>query len=277
MKTASLKEEFERNRRNESFKSYMESVRESEPKSFSKGFLAGAALPSLLALAGSDLLHPRVKERIHKSKERQHYSSIAFQSAGVDKAQSKELAMGLDRVFMTSGIKGAEGRPLDKSLKSATQGLIQQQPLGQVPLTDTVGDASVTIRVDWGVSKPMPVKIYMDNFLPNLKGEGLKASVEDASEQIMKTKFPEITKGKSSLISSKEYSDIINLGKHIAKDKKAVYSRGKTNLKQLASFMRGNLKFPAIFGIAGGIGAVLSTKKRKKEFETLRRLSNVKR
>jgi len=264
---SSFREELERGQRDDAFNAYMQSVREKEPKSFAKGFLAGAALPSLLSL--TSINSPEHRASFNKMKERHYHGSLAFQAAGLPKDTAKEMAVGLDRMYSMSGIKGKGGKPLESELKAATKSLIQQQLIGELPISSNLKNTTIK-QPGWaGVFKD---KITVTEMANGLRASGLDPdNVSAVADQIMKENFPEIVKGKASLLSTKEYSDLLELGKSVAEKGKKPYRQSKTTLNNLGRFIKGNSKMPFIFGLVGGIGAVASTRKRKKEHDALRR------
>ena len=279
LKIASVKDEYLKDSFNKQYASFKRDANKKEINSFGEGFAAGAALPTLLSLASSGMLNPRTHERSNKFKERVYHGSLAFQQAGLKKEKAKELATALERSINTSGARAATGQSLNNSLQQGIKSLVVQQVSGAAPLTKGIQDLTADVGGFFGIgSKVESVKQFrggLERAVPDAK-----ARVEIASgfaDEVIKRNFPQIANNSASIISDSQYSDILDVGKGIAKLKGKQFSGRKATLKRLSRFVKGNALTPLIIGLVGGSAAVTQTRAKKKYKKDLERRANAKR
>ena len=97
------------------------------------------------------------------------------------------------------------------------------------------------------------------------------------ADTVMKRHFPELVGNKMSVINDKQYSDILDIGKNVAKINKKPFSNRRATLTRLGRFAKGNALTPLIIGLAGGSAAVANTKSKKKYKKELERRAYAKR
>lgn len=277
LKQASIKDEYLKDVQSKQYQSFQNDANKKELNSFGEGFAAGAALPSLLALASSGLINPSTHAKANKFKERVYHSTLAFQQAGLDKSKAKELATALDRAVTGSGIRGSSGQSLNKNLEKGIKSVLVQQLTGAAPLSEGMKDLTGTTRSG--------LRTYTDtieSFRTGMANSNIapkdRVNIADGfADTVMKRHFPELVGNKMSVINDKQYSDILDIGKNVAKINKKPFSNRRATLTRLGRFAKGNALTPLIIGLAGGSAAVANTKSKKKYKKELERRAYAKR
>ena len=273
-KTASMQEEFDRLNKQEAFKSFAESIKEEPVEAFSKGFTAGAILPTFLSIANSNILNPKSHAFSNKFKERVYHGSIAFESAGMDKDNAKRMATALDSAVMRSGIRAGTGENLNANFRSGLKSLIGQQLVGSMPLTDKLKEVKLPATNFLGQTEFMPIPEYREKIIKNIPEKTRPDFISQLSNQIMNDEYSSIAKGKMQIISDKDYSDILDIGKRIAEKEDRPFSAAKATTKRLGRFLKRNALIPGIAGLVGGSAAVKALQSRKEKYEKLVRRNN---
>ena len=278
LKLASVKEEFFKDMRNQQYSSFNRDANKKELNSFGEGFAAGAALPALLSLATSGMMNPDIHAKANKYKERVYHGSLAFQQAGMDKAKAKELASALDKAVTGSGIKGSAGQSLSKNLEKGIKSVLVQQIAGSSPLTKGIKDLTGDTSFLGFTTGSETIEQFRNGMArSNIDPKGRVSIADRFADTVMKKHFPEVVNNRMSVMTDKQYSDILDVGKGIAKLKGSEFSGSKATIKRLGRFAKGNALTPLIIGLVGGSAAVANTKRKKKYKKELERRSNVKR
>ena len=278
LKIASLKDEYLKDVREQQYSSFNRDANKEGLQSFGEGFAAGAALPSLLSLASSGYINPNVHAKANKYKERVYHGSLAFQHAGMDKKKAKELASALDKAVTGTGIRGSSGQSLSRNLEKGIKSVLVQQITGASPLSKGLKDLE-------GSSSSFPGMTYTES-LESFRGGMSKSNIPAASrveiasgfaDSIIKKNFPELSGNQMSVLTDGQYSDILDIGKGIAKLKGSKFSGRRATMRRLGRFAKGNALTPLIIGLVGGSAAVASTKSKKEYKLKLSRRAHVKR
>lgn len=278
LKLASIKEEYLKDVQNRQYSSFNRDANKKEINSFGEGFAAGAALPALLSIASSGMLNPNTHAKANKFKERIYHGSLAFQQAGMSPPQAKELAQALDIAMTRTGVKGPSGQSLGKNLQTGIKSMLVQQISGSAPLTKGVKDLTGdTTFLGFNTGSETIEQFRKGMERANIDAKG-RVQVADAfAETVMNRHFPEVVKNKMSVMTDQQYSDLLDIGKGIAKLKNKPFSARKATVKRLGRFAKGNAITPLVIGLVGGSAAVANTRSKKKYKKSLERRSNAKR
>lgn len=278
VKTASVKQEYLRSRMDEDYSSFAESLDQKPIEAFSKGFAAGAILPTILSLANSGVLDPVQNANKNKTLERIHHGTLALELSGLPKDKAEEMATALDTAVRRTGIRGKSGMALDQNFRNGVKSLISQQLATGQPTMDALKGYTYKAS-DSMFSGPKTRKVQdtpdlLKRFPNNEKKlEFLNALADDVIEKRM----PSLNSGTSSIISDKDYADILEIGKSRAKKTNQVFSPSKQTMSRILGHFRKSSLIPGVAGLVGGAGAVAALRNRQKKFNELQERVNARR